>query len=609
MLKFEKLEPSEHRRRVEERKKNSLLWQWIHAMGSLPCAMLVLGIIAVAVAAATFSESGFSQKIARLYIYDAPWFLAWLGLLCVNLFCVTLTRWPWQRKHLGFVVTHYGIIILLVGAVVGKTSGFEASVTLNQGEPKNRLVINQSVLGIESPKDGSLYYLPFDPEITRPHPDKPLVEPLPDTQLRLEIVQAAKSLVPEEILEPSQEPDAGLGVRLTLSSTMSPRPIELALALKNDGKPAVFDFFGRGTVDLVDRLPTLGGTKKIVRETRVLFADRPEMTVAHGAEQRLFPWSMALLSHPSETASFELSIATGEDTPATTLHLPTQTGQTVPLPSGATLKVESFWNDFTMQGGAPTNASPELRNPACIVTISGDHDTLFLSGRTLYLAPAPQGKLNYLTVSGGKVVSTGTATPGTPFDTGWTSWSAEISDLHPSARVVSRARESQNPLEGGTPGLLLKLLAPDGSRGPEKWLLSGMEQTLTHPTGMVRMGFGLKTTPLPFTVELLQFEVPRDPGTDNPADFRSTVRFSDPATGKTHEALIRMNQPAIYPPESWRHFTGWTYKFSQAGWDPANLRQTTLQVLYDPGWLLKWIGSLLMCLGIATMFYFQRRSA
>jgi hypothetical protein len=37
------------------------------------------------------------------------------------------------------------------------------------------------------------------------------------------------------------------------------------------------------------------------------------------------------------------------------------------------------------------------------------------------------------------------------------------------------------------------------------------------------------------------------------------------------------------------------------------LNQTTLQVLHDPGWLLKWTGSLGVCLGIVTMFYISPR--
>jgi hypothetical protein len=81
-------------------------------------ALILLATIAIACAAATVAESEFSTKVAQVYIYKAPWFLIWLGVLCINLFAVTITRWPWEKKHTGFIVTHYGIITLLFGAIV-----------------------------------------------------------------------------------------------------------------------------------------------------------------------------------------------------------------------------------------------------------------------------------------------------------------------------------------------------------------------------------------------------------------------------------------------------------------------------------------------------------
>jgi hypothetical protein len=30
-----------------------------------------------------------------------------------------------------------------------------------------------------------------------------------------------------------------------------------------------------------------------------------------------------------------------------------------------------------------------------------------------------------------------------------------------------------------------------------------------------------------------------------------------------------------------------------------------VQILRDPGWLFKWLGSLLICLGIYTLFYLR----
>ncbi|MEP6937270.1 MAG: hypothetical protein ABI871_04295, partial [Chthoniobacterales bacterium] len=56
---------------------------------------------------------------------------------------------------------------------------------------------------------------------------------------------------------------------------------------------------------------------------------------------------------------------------------------------------------------------------------------------------------------------------------------------------------------------------------------------------------------------------------------------------------------------SWRTWTGLTYKMSQASWNPENLGQSTIQILRDPGWLLKWIGSLLVVTGIFMLFYLR----
>jgi hypothetical protein len=99
--------------------------------------------------------------------------------------------------------------------------------------------------------------------------------------------------------------------------------------------------------------------------------------------------------------------------------------------------------------------------------------------------------------------------------------------------------------------------------------------------------------------------VPRDEGTDTPSNYISSLRFNDPATSREVRGTASMNEPAMFPGDFWRSLLGWNYKFSQANWNPDNLNETTLQVLYDPGWPFKWTGSLGICIGIALMFYFM----
>ena len=118
------------------------------------------------------------------------------------------------------------------------------------------------------------------------------------------------------------------------------------------------------------------------------------------------------------------------------------------------------------------------------------------------------------------------------------------------------------------------------------------------------VAYGWKTVSLPVGLELLNFEVKRNEGSDSPAGFKSTVRIVT-ADGESTTGSCWMNHPFSYPRTWWRTWTGFTYKISQASWNPENLGQSTVQILRDPGWLLKWIGSLLVVIGVFMMFYLQ----
>jgi hypothetical protein len=68
---------------------------------------------------------------------------------------------------------------------------------------------------------------------------------------------------------------------------------------------------------------------------------------------------------------------------------------------------------------------------------------------------------------------------------------------------------------------------------------------------------------------------------------------------------ISMNQPTVYPRTWWGPWLGTSYKFSQANHDDGRPDHSGLQVLRDPGWFFKWVGSLAICFGIFTMFYLK----
>ncbi len=97
---------------------------------SLKLAVVLLAVLIIAAIAGTIYESSFDAKIARVYIYGAPWFNLWLVLLAVNLTASALSRWPWRKHHIAFLITHLGIIALLIGSLIGPIWGIEGFVQL-----------------------------------------------------------------------------------------------------------------------------------------------------------------------------------------------------------------------------------------------------------------------------------------------------------------------------------------------------------------------------------------------------------------------------------------------------------------------------------------------
>ena len=120
------------------------LWRPIFRfLSSVKLAVILLAVLIVATAVGTICESRFDAKVARAYVYEAPWFNGWMILLGVNLAAAAFSRYPWKKHHTGFVITHAGIITLLIGALVGRIWGIEGTMTIYVGhEPDNALVID-----------------------------------------------------------------------------------------------------------------------------------------------------------------------------------------------------------------------------------------------------------------------------------------------------------------------------------------------------------------------------------------------------------------------------------------------------------------------------------
>jgi hypothetical protein len=624
---------------------------------SLKLAVVLLAVIIVAAIAGTLYESSFDAKVARAYVYGAPWFNLWLLLLGANLTCSALSRWPWRKHHLAFLITHLGIITLLIGSLIGRIWGIEGTITLFKGEPPtNRLLVNEHQLRVHD-VDGIVKGYPAEFLHHQPTPQHPRDLGLLANGAHLSIVNYAPAI--EGKLNPKPLNDGGApAVHFAIATAMMNQHLDGWL-LADDPQNGNFSMglakieLKRGTAPDSDRTDspnpsssTITGTSTSkdeeadLEESIFSFSKAPDQQIGRvrkggstGAKVRLEQpqngtKGRVLVSLAGKEASFDVAENLGRDVPIAGTPF--------------TLKIDDYWADFRIENGKPNSLSDQPNNPAVLVTIRGKglpasaaepnphgsaRDLTATGGPPAMPAPgeeapnhltvfiADDGTISYELISRKNGKSSGKLELNKPLPTGWADWQLTFDKTMPHAA----SSMDFNPINSETAPATADL--PDGVRlriqqdGQtfERWAPGGWQISIPihertdspRPSSNdIMVAYGWRTVSLPIGLELLDFEVKRNEGNDSPAGFKSTLHVVT-ADGETATGACWMNHPFSYPGTWWRTWTGLTYKISQASWNPENLGQSTVQILRDPGWLLKWIGSLLVVIGVFMMFYLQ----
>ena len=631
-----------------------LRWRLFRFVGSIQLAVVLLGVVIVASIFGTIYESGFDADVARAYIYGAAWFNLWLLFLALNLAASAASRWPWQRRHTGFLITHLGIIILLAGALIGRTWGVEGTMTLFKGRaPDNRLLVSQRQLYVtEGGEPGRSSPVTFPVRVVgrRPSAAKPWTLGRTPGGWTVELTDYAPHLAsrfqPEVPTLAAGQP----AVHLRLVSPRLGRTMERWL-LAGDEEHDAFDL-GMASVRLLpgaapaaagdakpETVPPGGEDRDPVDENIVAFAKRPGEQAGQAAPGKMASGAKVRLSVGSggrRLVNVEWRGAAWE------FDADADRGKDEDLGHGGLfVRIGDFWPDFTLRDGQPATASAEPNNPAVLVRVHG-RLTANADGETVAAADDPNrldanatspttaaanaatlycdaaGALTYSLRSGGSPQPVrGTLTPGQPINTGWADWQIVVDQVLPRAveHTVFEPSETRpkgaGPMAGDggsgtvTDGVRVRLSRP-GQPTHEQWVGAGWQVTTPTTGGAddrpVQLVYGWQIEPLPIGLELTNFEVERNEGTDDPAGFRSTVRVTA-TDGATDAGSCWMNHPHNFPGSPLHTWTGFTYKISQASWNPDNLDQSSVQILRDPGWSLKWVGCLLVCAGIVTLFY------
>ena len=110
-----------------------LVFGTFELFASLKLAVSVIFSSAAILAWATFVESEYGTPAVKFGVYDNPLFGALFALLGINVFSAAVARYPWKKYQLGFVVTHIGLLTLLLGCLITRQGWIDAQMPIFEG--------------------------------------------------------------------------------------------------------------------------------------------------------------------------------------------------------------------------------------------------------------------------------------------------------------------------------------------------------------------------------------------------------------------------------------------------------------------------------------------
>lgn len=189
-----------------------------------------------------------------------------------------------------------------------------------------------------------------------------------------------------------------------------------------------------------------------------------------------------------------------------------------------------------------------------------------------------------------KAANSGVVEEGGRIQTGWMGLEFKILRYHPKAQEQWDFDERETPTPLTTSAVKVRF------RGREQWLLLNDTLRLFTDSAAYLVNYMNRRVDLGFPLKLKKFEMIPYEGTRKAKEYRSIVEL--PEAGET---VISMNEPA--------HFNGLTfYQASFQNNDKGEPVASVFSVNHDPGRWWKYLGSLVITLGVVWLFWSRRKT-
>ncbi|MGD1920656.1 MAG: cytochrome c biogenesis protein ResB [Pleurocapsa sp.] len=501
-------------------------------------------------------------------------------MLAVNLGISAMSRYPWRgARKVGFALTHFGLIVIIAGSAAVIHLGMEGMLLIRTDSgAADRLRIQGDLLEVVNSsgevEQGSIF-IKQDGSVSPKYVGELELEAYTDNALQ-EISFAEGGTINNP------------GVKLSLASDRMGQTIDRTLALS----PSAYSRLSLGPAEL--ELVRVNNDAELKRMLNPQRGDK-------------HPWG-------------ELEIVTASK--KRTIDVKNNKSKTLRI-DNKKITVTDFYPDFRLnRNKQAATASESFNNPAIALEISSPKGkerwyvfskTDFppvrtsISGESIenitvgYQVQPPEVKdyfkviatkndKLYYAAKSSKQFKSGTLAVGQQVIPGWADFRITLNQYLPHTQIQRKIVPAVDDTTQGTPALLVKTKS-----GQKTWLPWGEASAIREGDAEIYVAFSPKLYQIPFGIKLEDFIVDRNEGSESVAMWTSKIRIEDPVNNNIEQRKVWMNHPTWYK--------GW--KIAQASWNPGDLQQSTLQVKREPAWVpaLPWIGSALVILGIAVMFY------
>lgn len=209
----------------------------------------------------------------------------------------------------------------------------------------------------------------------------------------------------------------------------------------------------------------------------------------------------------------------------------------------------------------------------------------------VFLNPVKDGlEYNLFYADGKRSPIQGKIKEGESFNTGWMGLELSLLRYYPKATEKWDFKDLDRPTPISTSAIRVQF------QNQDQWIQQNDVVKFFTDEAVYFFSYGNIRRDLGFDINLIKFNVGRYEGTMRAASYESLVR-----TPTNEEVLISMNEPLKHE----------GYTFYQASFQEDEMGKPVASILsvnHDPGRFLKYLGSLIMSLGVVWLFYNKRRA-